>query len=122
MLIMPIKGKQTKGSRAVTGIGAASDTHHVIIHAANASTLPAPGEINSAGNTVIRIIKSKGPRTNPIWRPERDAIFTIDYVLWGIFETVVGPIFKLVISKKKVYATLILDYSEIFCILAKVND
>jgi hypothetical protein len=69
------------GRKEVAGIGTASVTHHVIIHAATATTLFAPGEIKVSGRTIQRIINNKGPKKNPIWRPDcimfTNAIFEV---------------------------------------------
>ena len=62
MLRTPSKGNKMRGRNDVIGIGTASDTHHVTIHAATAITLFAPGEMNVSGSVVHRIKNNKGPR------------------------------------------------------------
>lgn len=57
-------------------MGTDSDIHQMIIQAPKASTLLAPGEMKSAGNVSRRITKRRGPRINPIWRPENRSLFT----------------------------------------------
>jgi hypothetical protein len=65
MFIMPSNGNRTRGRNDVTGMGTASATHHVIIQAATASTLLAPGEIIVSG-TIRRISKNNnGPKRKP---------------------------------------------------------
>jgi hypothetical protein len=59
------------GMKEVTGMGTASVTHQVIIHAATASTLLAPGEINVSGRVIQRRLNNRGPKKNPILRPDR---------------------------------------------------
>ena len=63
---MPNKGKRIKGKNDVTGIGTASLTHQVIIQAAIASTLLAPGDIRVEGNIAQHTTNKMGPRKNPI--------------------------------------------------------
>jgi len=62
MLRTPSKGNKMRGRNDVIGIGTASDTHHVIIQAATAITLFAPGETNESGSVVDRTTNNKGPR------------------------------------------------------------
>jgi hypothetical protein len=69
MLMTPSNGKDISGIKEVTGMGTASDTHHVIIHTATAITLLAPGEINVSGSTETTTNNS-GPKKNPNWRAD----------------------------------------------------
>jgi hypothetical protein len=61
----PNNGKSIKGRNEVTGMGAASVTHHVIIQAAIAITLKAPGEIKFSGSKTHNSTNSTGPRKKP---------------------------------------------------------
>jgi hypothetical protein len=65
MLMTPSNGKSISGRNDVTGIGTASETHHVTIHAPIASTLLAPGEMKVSGTMRIISRKKKGPKKNP---------------------------------------------------------
>ena len=66
IFITPNIGNAISGTKAVTGIGTASATHHVIIQAATAKTLFAPGEMNVSGKKLQTIRNNNGPRNNPI--------------------------------------------------------
>lgn len=70
IFITPSKGKSISGRKDVTGMGTASDTHHVIIHAATARTLYAPGEINDSGRKSHSRTNRVGPRKKPKRRAE----------------------------------------------------
>lgn len=61
----PSTGNMMSGSKAVTGIGTASETHQVTIHAAIPSTFQAPGAsiVSSEPKTTSK--KKTGPRNSP---------------------------------------------------------
>ena len=68
-------------------MGTASDTHHVIIHAATANTLLAPGEINVSGRSVKATTNNNGPKKNPNWRADGNEFtntfeFVQNYFFW----------------------------------------
>jgi hypothetical protein len=53
------------GKRAVIGIGAASEIHHIIIQAATPKTLLAPGDMKSVLTSKLTSRNAKGPAKNP---------------------------------------------------------
>lgn len=69
MVMTPSNGKHMSGINDVTGMETASDTHHVIIQAATAITLLAPGEINVSGSST-ETTNNSGPKKNPNWRAD----------------------------------------------------
>lgn len=66
ILATPANGNSTIGSKAVTGIGAASVIHQVIIHKAIPITLHASGFKIFAGCNAISRAKRVGPKKRPI--------------------------------------------------------
>ena len=65
MLKIPVSGKSTMGSIEVTGMGAASVIHQVIIQAATPITFHASSDRRSAGTRTGIRKKSKGPKRRP---------------------------------------------------------
>lgn len=65
IFITPRNGKIISGNKAVTGTGAPSEIHQIIIHAATANTLPALGEIKSGLTSVVIKMKASGPAIKP---------------------------------------------------------
>ena len=66
MVKMPLSGKSTMGSMAVTGMGAASVTHQVIIQVAMPITFQASGVRTEAGASSCTRKNRVGPNTRPI--------------------------------------------------------
>ena len=82
MVMMPSRGNKMSGIKAVTAMGTAFVTHHVIIQAPAAITLLAPGEIRVSGSAIQSMTNKRGPRTNPTAGPGR-AKFTSVRVAFG---------------------------------------
>ncbi len=62
---MPNKGKHTMGNNAVTKIGIASVTHHIIIQAARLTTLEASRLKPKKPGNLRRMMNTTGPRIRP---------------------------------------------------------
>ena len=64
------------GSKAVTGIGAASVIHQMIIHAAMPTTFQASGDIQTSGENDRIRKKTVGPNNSPkIFAPLNSVVF-----------------------------------------------